>query len=94
MTKGYPRMRGLHVLFPRRTLERQTLPHDTDVMHRHERMESRRQSPSGDALGVAKIQLLDLCSSLHSRGGAWMPLHDVSSGACTKKIVSVEHAEG
>jgi hypothetical protein len=71
-----------------------TLEHYTLVMHRHPRRESREPLLSGGAPGVAKVQLLDLCSSLHSRGGAWIPLNDVSSGACTKKIVSVEHAEG
>jgi hypothetical protein len=70
-----------------------TLQHCTPVMHRHHRRERREQSLSGGAPGVAKIQLLDLCASLHSRAGAWIPRNDVLSEASTKKIVSAEHAQ-
>ena len=76
-------------------LELYAFKHYTNGINRRQRCrESRGNMHGRPTSGVAKIQLLDFCSSLHSRGGAWIPLNDVSSGECTKQVTSVEDEKG
>jgi hypothetical protein len=71
-----------------------TLAHYTLVMHRHHRRESREPLLSGGAPGVAKVQLRDLCSSLHSHVVHGYHCTMSHQGRVRRRTYCVEHAKG
>jgi hypothetical protein len=72
-------------------LELYTLKHDTNLINRYQRGESRGTTRTVDHVpDAAMIQNLNFYSSLLCRGGSWLSLNDVSLGECTNKVGSVE----